>query len=371
MLFKMKDDPRIFPVGRLAAGHLDGRAAPADQRAEGRDVAGRAAPAARRRRRLPRRRPPPAAGAARASPACGRCPAAPTCPGTTRSGSTSTTSTTGRWPTTCSILWRTIWRGPAAQGRLLAPVATGRLRDRQRSAICVRGVSQVGNACWRWSRCWPPWPARWSRCVRLRSPARDRHRRRSGPPTRCCTPPALAAEPLRAGLTAAAAAKAVRHLRTLVGAVGLAIADGDALLAFDGRGEPPQRPVGRGRRAGRWPPAGRPCSARADLPCDRVDCVVRGAVVAPLTGAGRPGRRPRWSRSADDQPAPGLVQATAGDGPLGRLPARPRRAGLVPGAAGPGRGAGAARADQPALHLQRADRDRARSCAPTRSAPAS
>src|SRR4029453_8401796 len=47
---------------------------------------------------------------------------------------------------------------------------------------------------------------------------------------------ALAAEPLRNGLTTASAAKAVRHLRTLVGAVGLTLAYGAECLAFDGRG---------------------------------------------------------------------------------------------------------------------------------------
>src|SRR4051794_11053787 len=47
---------------------------------------------------------------------------------------------------------------------------------------------------------------------------------------------ALAAEPLRAGLTPANAGKAARHLRALVGAVGLTIADGERTLAFDGRG---------------------------------------------------------------------------------------------------------------------------------------
>src|SRR5207248_3297003 len=48
---------------------------------------------------------------------------------------------------------------------------------------------------------------------------------------------ALAAEPLRAGLTEPAAGKAVRYLRTLTGAVGFAIATGDRLLAYDGEGE--------------------------------------------------------------------------------------------------------------------------------------
>ena len=62
MLFKIKERPAGLPGRPVPARHLARRAAPADQRALGRDVAGRAAPAARRRRRLPRRRPPPAAG---------------------------------------------------------------------------------------------------------------------------------------------------------------------------------------------------------------------------------------------------------------------------------------------------------------------
>src|SRR4029453_17911973 len=95
---------------------------------------------------------------------------------------------------------------------------------------------------------------------------------------------AQAAEPLRGGLTPSSAGKAVRHLRTLVGAVGLTIADADRCLAFDGRGSPhaaqcaaaPQRAV----------QASRPVVlTSSDLPCDRMDCVVRGAVVVPLTAA--------------------------------------------------------------------------------------
>jgi two-component system LytT family sensor kinase len=47
----------------------------------------------------------------------------------------------------------------------------------------------------------------------------------------------------------------------------------------------------------------------ADLGCDRVDCPVRGAVVAPLRGpAGNV--HAALVAIADDQPAPGLVQAT-------------------------------------------------------------
>ncbi|GLW29988.1 sensor histidine kinase [Actinoplanes regularis] len=116
----------------------------------------------------------------------------------------------------------------------------------------------------------------------------------------------LAAEPLRAGLTPATAAKAARHLRTLVGAVGLSIADGERCLAFDGRG---------GHHTGQLTAAAQRALSThrsivlttAELPCDRVDCVVRGAVVAPLPG---PGGAAALIAVADGPPAPGLVQAT-------------------------------------------------------------
>jgi len=119
---------------------------------------------------------------------------------------------------------------------------------------------------------------------------------------------ALAAEPLRAGLTEASAGKAARHLRALVGAVGLAIANTDKCLAYDGRGG--HHSVQLTAAAGRAVRTQRSVVLNlSDLPCDRMDCIVRGAVVAPLTG-------PDGSAVgalvavADDQPAPGLVQAT-------------------------------------------------------------
>ncbi|GAA1589275.1 sensor histidine kinase [Actinoplanes couchii] len=118
----------------------------------------------------------------------------------------------------------------------------------------------------------------------------------------------LAAEPLRAGLDPGTAAKAVRHLRVLVGAVGLAIVDGERCLAYDGRGAHHEdQLIAAARRAVQ---TGRSVVLNSsDLPCDRVDCVVRGAVVAPLT---KPGGAAQAALVAvgDDQPAPGLVQAT-------------------------------------------------------------
>ncbi|MEH0936808.1 sensor histidine kinase [Micromonospora psammae] len=117
----------------------------------------------------------------------------------------------------------------------------------------------------------------------------------------------LAAEPLRAGLHPAGAAKAVRHLRALVGAVGLALTDREALLALDGRGtHHGDQLLAAARRAaetGRSTVLG-----ESELHCDRVDCPVRGAVVAPLAAEGRVVGA--LVAIADAPPAPGLVQAT-------------------------------------------------------------
>ncbi|MGW5667957.1 sensor histidine kinase [Micromonospora sp. NPDC003776] len=117
----------------------------------------------------------------------------------------------------------------------------------------------------------------------------------------------LAAEPLRAGLSAAGAAKAVRHLRALVGAAGLALTDREVLLALDGRGAhhgdqllaAARKAVGTGRST---------VLRESELHCDLVDCPVRGAVVAPLSADGRVVGA--LVAVADGQPAPGLVQAT-------------------------------------------------------------
>ncbi len=118
----------------------------------------------------------------------------------------------------------------------------------------------------------------------------------------------LAASPLRGGLTVASAAKSARHLRALVGAAGLVIVDSGTILAYDGRGQHHgEQLVSAARRA----VSGQRSAVltEKDLPCDRVDCVVRGAVVAPLTAPGGRGTAALVA-VADDHPAPGLVQAT-------------------------------------------------------------
>jgi two-component system, LytTR family, sensor kinase len=118
----------------------------------------------------------------------------------------------------------------------------------------------------------------------------------------------LAAEPLRAGLTPVTAAKAVRHLRALVGAAGLALVDRAEVVALDGHGShhgaqlvaAAQRAMATDRST---------VLGESELACDRIDCVVRGAVVAPLTGPGGSAYAALVA-VADDPPAPGLVQAT-------------------------------------------------------------
>ncbi len=114
----------------------------------------------------------------------------------------------------------------------------------------------------------------------------------------------LAAEPLRAGLSETAAGKAVRHLRALTGAAGFAITAPDGVLAFDGAGDHHRDQVARA--AAKAVAADRTSVLEAtDLPCDLVDCPIRGAIVVPLTA--QAGAIVALSAAP---PAPGLVQAT-------------------------------------------------------------
>jgi two-component system LytT family sensor kinase len=118
----------------------------------------------------------------------------------------------------------------------------------------------------------------------------------------------LAADPLRTGLTPATAAKAARPLRRLVGSAGLTISDGSRCLAFDGLGGHHSSSLTAAAKRALHTHRSIVLNAR-DLPCDRVDCAVRGAVIAPLSGPD--GRAAAVLIAiADDQPAPGLVQAT-------------------------------------------------------------
>jgi len=113
---------------------------------------------------------------------------------------------------------------------------------------------------------------------------------------------ALAAQPLRAGLDASSAAKAVRHLRALVGSRGIAIGDGTRILAIDGSGDHHTAELENALR--RVVDLQRPAVLRGrEIDCDRLDCPVRGAVVAPFPGGG-------LLALTDGDPTPGLVQVT-------------------------------------------------------------
>jgi two-component system LytT family sensor kinase len=118
----------------------------------------------------------------------------------------------------------------------------------------------------------------------------------------------LAAEPLRAGLNRSTAGKAVRHLRTMVGATGLALIDGDDVVAIDGQGAHHGAQLAAAARRAMATDRST-VLGNGELPCDRVDCDVRGAVIAPLTGPGGTAHAALVA-IADGQPAPGLVQAT-------------------------------------------------------------
>ena len=122
----------------------------------------------------------------------------------------------------------------------------------------------------------------------------------------------LAAEPLRAGLDAASAAKAVRHLHALVGSVGLGLADAETLLVLEGPGGHHRGQVEAAAR--RVAGSQRTAILRSgDLPCDKVDCPIRGAVIAPLSGqsvgASSGATVGALVALSDSDPAPGLVQA--------------------------------------------------------------
>jgi two-component system LytT family sensor kinase len=91
----------------------------------------------------------------------------------------------------------------------------------------------------------------------------------------------LASPALRAGLTADSAAKAIRHLRALLGSPALALTDTHSLLAWDGDGD---HHAGQADRLAREAVdrGGTRVFDRSDLPCAETGCPVRTAVVAPL-----------------------------------------------------------------------------------------
>jgi two-component system, LytTR family, sensor kinase len=91
-----------------------------------------------------------------------------------------------------------------------------------------------------------------------------------------------AAPPLRAGLTAAGAAKAVRHLRALLGTPAVALTDTGQLLAWDGSGD--HHGTATVRHGADVLADGRThVVGPGSVGCPDPDCPIRVAVIAPLT----------------------------------------------------------------------------------------
>ncbi|MEV5358232.1 sensor histidine kinase [Streptomyces sp. NPDC086081] len=89
----------------------------------------------------------------------------------------------------------------------------------------------------------------------------------------------LAAPPLRAGLTEETARKSARKLRSLLGTDALCLTDREQVLVWDGDGAHHRTEIME-RLAG---PLDTGRGEAFALTCDRLDCSVRWAVVAPLT----------------------------------------------------------------------------------------
>ncbi|HSF26242.1 MAG TPA: histidine kinase [Actinomycetes bacterium] len=95
----------------------------------------------------------------------------------------------------------------------------------------------------------------------------------------------LASPPLRAGLTAAGAARASKHLRALLGTSAVALTDGESVLAWDGAGERHAADaVAHGRTVME---TGRTEVLGPVVACYRASCPVRSAVIAPITAQDR------------------------------------------------------------------------------------
>ena len=91
----------------------------------------------------------------------------------------------------------------------------------------------------------------------------------------------LASPALREGLTADSAARAIRHLRDLLGTPALAVTDTESCLAWDGEGDHHEHQVKA--LAVATVERGRTHSARrSDLNCEVPGCPIRTAVLSPL-----------------------------------------------------------------------------------------
>jgi two-component system LytT family sensor kinase len=117
----------------------------------------------------------------------------------------------------------------------------------------------------------------------------------------------LAAPPLREGLTRAGAGKAARHLHSLLGTPAIAIVADADVLAWEGPGEA-EHAAATAAIAAAAARAERPLLLRAaDLPCELLDCTLRGGVAVPLESGGRVVGV--LVALAGSEPPPGLLRA--------------------------------------------------------------
>ena len=112
----------------------------------------------------------------------------------------------------------------------------------------------------------------------------------------------LAAPPLRAGLTAAAATQSAGHLRRLLGSAAVAMTDTTSLLAWDGTGD--EHSGAALTTASTALATGR--TSVEQIGCADPDCPVRSAVVCPLV---LDDRVVGTLTAYGDAPRPGLVRA--------------------------------------------------------------
>lgn len=92
----------------------------------------------------------------------------------------------------------------------------------------------------------------------------------------------LASPALREGLTTRSAERSIKHLRTLLGSAAVALTDTEDVLAWDGAGHHHAAQAVRLARETVERGATRVFD-RADLACEVAGCVIRTAVVSPLT----------------------------------------------------------------------------------------
>ena len=113
-----------------------------------------------------------------------------------------------------------------------------------------------------------------------------RHRRDLGSSTDRATfqtlhTASLASRPLRLGLNQASAERAIRHLRTLLGAPAVALTDTVDLLAWDGGGDQ-HRPQAMDLAKPVLADGATQVYGASTIRCDRIDCPLQAGVVAPL-----------------------------------------------------------------------------------------